>query len=129
MNKAEQNKSSEAVRLQETPEQELLPCPFCGHEADGRGRFEDHTIVWHTLTCCTAHKCKIAGIAFTVDEWNTRSHAAQQETIKELVGSLNQCRTLLSALKHRDECDRASLDMAIEVTAAGVDAVIKKAQP
>lgn len=49
------------------------------------------------------------------------------ETLDErdaMVAALKQCRTLLSTLKHRNECDQASLDAAIELTFDKVSAAL-----
>lgn len=55
----------------ESPETTLPACPFCGHEADGRGRAYGEDTVWHTLP--SEQHCRIAGIAFTLSEWSRRS--------------------------------------------------------
>ena len=56
----------------------LKPCPFCGHEADGRGRAYDHDTVWHTRQG-QSEPCRIAGMSFTVEEWNRRIFPSESD--------------------------------------------------
>jgi hypothetical protein len=53
-------------------EQDLLPCPFCGKIPDG-GLWKGSIGIWHT------GECRIAGIAFSREQWNTRSTSSDYE--------------------------------------------------
>ncbi len=59
--------------MTQTSETELLPCPFCGGEADPKEvaytkADEDHKIIHHNPACT-----KCGGEAKSVKLWNTRN--------------------------------------------------------
>lgn len=91
MNKleAEQNKSDEAVGLQETPEQALLLCPFCGGEPIRIKPLPNPLNQEALVRCNNQQRCPGATTSAFVSEWNTRADAAQQGTIAALVEALH----------------------------------------
>lgn len=59
--------------------EKLLPCPFCGSEAEVEEQVDDYDTNWQSITCSN-RKCFVReAYAQSISDWNTRAPLPQGE--------------------------------------------------
>jgi hypothetical protein len=87
----------------------LKPCPFCGQQP--------RQVIGHQLTWCVNEKCRLRGIGFFADEWNTHACNAALEAAQKLVDLYRLSEATPCIDPKFDDIDRA-MWVAIDALAA-----------
>jgi len=103
--------------MADTATPELLPCPFCGAEAEieRRGSQRASMIIACTNCGCRVESGDVVGLTEPkVYRWNRRAHDALKAENAKLRASLAKCATKLRSCIERSGTDPEFADIAVE---------------